>query len=234
MDAETKQIYTEALELYEKGEIKESIEHLKLVRDSYVNYPDVHNALGLAYSLNGEYKEAIESFKKAIELNSEYIEPYVNMAIIYNEQCQFEEAIEAFEKAANLETKEKGFSPQLKAKLANTYAQLGDTYYELQEFVKAREEYERATDVGPTFLDIKLKLAKVCIQLSEFERAEELLLEILQKNKKYLEARTTLGLCYYHQRKFDDAGNRWREVLDLDPTNTKAKSYLNMLKEKRI
>jgi len=234
MDNEKKKIYAEALELYEKGEIKESIEHLKIVRDAYANYPDVHNALGLAYSLNEEYKEAIDSFKKAIDLNPEYIEPYVNMAIIFNEQCQFEEAIEAFEKAANLETKEKGFSPQLKAKLANTYAQLGDTYYELQEFAKAKEEYGRARNVGPTFLDIKLKLANACIQLSEYDKAEDLLLDILKKNKKYLEARTSLGLCYYQQQKFDDARERWREVLDLDPGNTKAKSYLNMLKEKKI
>lgn len=231
MDQITERIYIEALQAFEKGMINESIEGLKNVISKYPNYPDVHNALGLAYSLAGNYELAIKSFSRATELNPDYIEAYVNMAIIYNEQCQFEEAIKAFEKAATLETKEKGFSPQLKAKLANTYMQLGDTYYELKEYTKAKEEYQRAIDVSPGFLDIKLKLAKTCNQLGEYELAERLLQEVLAKNQKYLEARVLLGLVYYHQHKYDGARHEWEAVIEIDPLNVKAKAYLNMLKE---
>lgn len=232
MDLETKKIYAEALEMYEKGDTKKSIERLIKIINLYPNYPDVHNALGFAYSLAGNYEAAIDSFKKATELNPEYIEAYVNMAIIYNEQCQFEEAIMAFEKAASLETRIKGFSPQLKAQLANTYTQLGDTYYELQDYQKAKEEYQRAVNLGPTFIDKKLKLAKAHLQLSEYKNAEELLFDILKRNGKYLIAKTILGLCYYRQQKFVDAKKQWQEVLEIDPVNIRAKSYLNMLKEK--
>jgi len=137
MDQETRKTYTDALELCEKGRIKTAIEKLKLVVKAYPDYPDVHNALGLAYSLRGNNDDAVTSFRMAIELNPDYIEAYVHMAIIQNEQCRFEEAKQTFEKAAKLETKEKGLSPQLKAKLANTYGQLGDTFYELQEYRKA-------------------------------------------------------------------------------------------------
>ncbi len=233
MDQETKRLYAEALKLYEAGKIKESVDALKQVVQIYPSYPDVHNALGLVYSLAGDQTEAISYFKKAIELNPSYIEAYVNLAIVYNEQCEFEEAIRSFEKAATLETQEKGFSPKLKAKLANVYRQLGDTYYELQEYVKAREEYEKAASLGPTFLDIKLKLAKVLLQLDEYEDAERLLGDILAQNMSYSEAKTTLGLCYYRQQRFADARKEWQEVLRIDPQHTKARSYLNMLKEKQ-
>ncbi|MEO0142607.1 MAG: tetratricopeptide repeat protein [candidate division WOR-3 bacterium] len=233
MDQVVAKIYNQALQDYEKGLIKESIEGLKKVVAAYPDYPDVHNALGLAYSLAGNFKAAIESFKRATELNPEYIEAYVNMAIIFNEQCQFEEAIKSFQKAAELETKEKGFSPQLKAKLANTYMQLGDTYYELQEYKKAKEEYLRAIDVSPGFLDIKLKLAKTYNQLGEFADAEHILKDILARNKKYLEARVLLGLVFYQQHKFDEARREWEEVTKIDPMNIKAKAYLNMLKERK-
>ena len=84
MDQETKKIYAEALEMYEKGDTKKSIERLIKIISLYPDYPDVHNALGFAYSLAGNYEKAIDSFKKATELNPEYIEAYVNMAIIYN------------------------------------------------------------------------------------------------------------------------------------------------------
>lgn len=224
-------MYTEALELYERGEIKSSIERLRTVAGIYPNYPDVHNALGLAYSLAGDHEEAVNSFKKATELNPDYIEAYVNMAIIQNEQCKFEDAKESYETAARLETKEKGLSPQLKAKLAATYSQLGDLYYELQEYKKAKDEYRRAIEVSTSFPDIKLKLAKAHIQLLEYEDAEKSLRDILQQNQNYLEAKTTLGLCYYQQKRYSDAQRQWREVLAVDPVNTKAKAYLNMLKE---
>lgn len=233
MDQATRKVYIEALEQYEKGKVKEAIDGLLKVIKAYPSYADVHNALGLAYSLTGNNAAALESFRKAVQLNPDYIEAYVNMAIIYNEQCQFDEAIKAFQVAANLETREKGFSPQLRAKLANTYAQLGDTYYELQEYRKARDEYAKAVEVSPTFLDIKLKLAKTCIQLNDHAGAEELLINVLSRNHKYVEARTQLGLCRYQQQRFEDARKEWEEVLQIDPVNIKARSYLNMLKEKK-
>lgn len=232
MDQDTRKLYTDALALYEKGQIKQAIEKLETVIIQYPDYPDVHNALGLAYSIAGNYEDAILSFRKATQLNPSYIEAYVNMAIIQNEQCKFEDAKESFEKAASLETKEKGLSPQLKAKLATTYSQLGDIYYELQEYPKAKDEYKRAIDVSATFLDIRLKLAKTHIQLSEYGEAEKLLRDILAQNQGYSEAKVVLGLCYYQQRRYEEAQQQWQETLEIDAANIKAKSYLNMLKEK--
>jgi Tfp pilus assembly protein PilF len=66
MDQETRKTYTNALELCEKGRIKAAIEKLKLVIKAYPDYPDVHNALGLAYSLRGNNDDAVTSFKMAI------------------------------------------------------------------------------------------------------------------------------------------------------------------------
>lgn len=233
MDQETRRLYNDALRLYEEGKIKESIEVLKQVVSIYPEYPDVHNALGLVYSLAGNHAEAMNCFKRATELNPEYIEAYVNLAIVYNEQCDFEDAIQAFEKAASLETKEKGFSPKLKAELANTYVQLGDTYFELQDYANAKDEYKKAASLAPTFLDIKLKLAKASLQLGKYGDVEKLILDILEQNKGYSEAKTTLGLCYYRQHRFADAKREWQEVLGMDPLNIKARSYLNMLKERQ-
>ncbi|KPK72169.1 hypothetical protein AMJ87_05500 [candidate division WOR_3 bacterium SM23_60] len=232
MDKATRKVYDNALELYNTGEIKQSIEKLTQVISAYPDYPDVHHALGCAFSLADNYDEAINSFKRAIELNPNYIEAYVDMAIVQNELCKFEDAKQSFERAAVLETKDRGLSPQLKAKLANIYTQLGDTYYELQEYEKAKDEYRRGTDMGSSFLDIKLKLAKTHLQLSEYEETERILFEVLEHNQNYFEARTTLGLCYYRQQKFLAAQKQWQEVLEADPGNIKAKSYLNMLKEK--
>ncbi len=232
MDKATRKVYDDALELYNKGEIKQSIEKLTHVISAYPDYPDVHHALGCAFSLADNYDEAINSFKRAIELNPDYIEAYVDMAIVQNELCKFEDAKQSFEKAAALETKEKGLSPQLRAKLAHIYTQLGDTYYELQEYQKAKDEYRRGIEMSSSFVDIKLKLAKTHLQLSEHPDAERLLSEILKRNQNYFEARTTLGLCYYRQQRFFEAQKHWQEVLEADPGNIKAKSYLNMLKEK--
>jgi Tfp pilus assembly protein PilF len=78
-----------------------------------------------------------------------------------------------------------------------------------------------------------LKLAKAYLQLGVYEDAETLIHDILDVNAEYMEAKTTLGLCYYRQHKFGDAKKEWQEVLSKDPLNIKARSYLNMLKEKQ-
>jgi tetratricopeptide (TPR) repeat protein len=233
MDHKTRALYNDALALYDKGKIKEAMEGFKKVLHLYPGYPDVLNALGLAYSLIGNLDEAINCFKKATEINPEYIEAYVNMAITYNEQCQFDAAIKVFEQAASLETKEKGFSPQLRIKLANTYAQLGDTYSELQDYPRAQVEYEKAVEISPSFLDIRLKLAKTYYQLSDYPKSEKVLMGILDRNKNYLEAKIMLGQCYYQQHNYEDASREWEEALRIEPMNIKARSYLNMLKERR-
>lgn len=62
--------------------------------------------------------------------------------------------------------------------------------------------------------------------------AEKALREILERNKKYLEAKTLLGQCYYQQHNYGEAKREWEEALKIEPTNIKARSYLNMLKEK--
>ncbi len=211
MDQANKKMYNDALELYEKGEFKAALEKLKRVVKAHPDYPDILNALGLTYSMTGNYEQATESFQRAVDINPDYIEAYVNMAIVQNEQCKFEDAIKSFEKAAALETKDKGLSPQLKAKLTATYSQLGDTYYELQEFRKAKDEYIRALEISESFLDIKLKLSKTHMQLREYNDAEKLLIDILHRNKNYIEARSILGLCNYHQKKFEDAKNTGRK-----------------------
>src|SRR4030042_1151966 len=120
MDQANRKLYNDALELYEQGEFRGALDKFKRVMKAYPDYPDVQNALGLTYSMTGNYEQATKSFQRAVEINPDYIEAYVNMAIIQNEQCKFEDAIKSFEKAAALETKDKGLSPQLKAKLAAT------------------------------------------------------------------------------------------------------------------
>lgn len=229
MDLQTKRIYERGLDLYEKGEIAKAISDLESVAKRYPEYADVHNGLGLAYSMVGRYKKAVHSFRKAVEINPEYIEAFINLAISLNEISRFEEAIVAFETAAKLETKEKGPSPKLKAEIANTYARLGDTYYELQEYRKARNEYRRALKTCPEYLDVKTKLAQTYIATKNYKRAVTTLKEVVKTNQDYLDALILLGLALYRLGETSQAKKAWQKALKRDPDNPKTRAYLTMM-----
>ncbi|HIE05713.1 MAG TPA: tetratricopeptide repeat protein [bacterium (Candidatus Stahlbacteria)] len=229
MDLQTKRIYERGLAFYEKGEIAKALSDLESVAMRYPKYADVHNALGLTYSMSGRYGKAVQSFKKAVEINPEYIEAYINLAISLNELSRFEEAIQAFETAAKLETKEKGPSPKLRAEIANTYARLGDTYCELQEYRKARNEYRRALKTCPEYLDVKTKLAHTYIATKNYKRAVAILKEVVEANSEYIEAYIILGLAHYQLGNNDEAKEAWDKVLAIDHENPKARAYLTMM-----
>src|SRR5258708_4201824 len=61
--------------------IRELLEAVKLNPD----FPDLHNQLGLALSMNGDRREAAEEFRRALELNPNYVEARLNLAIVFNE-----------------------------------------------------------------------------------------------------------------------------------------------------
>jgi len=60
--------------------IRELLEAVKLNPD----FPDLHNQLGLALSMNGDRRDAADEFRRALELNPHYVEARLNLAIVYN------------------------------------------------------------------------------------------------------------------------------------------------------
>jgi tetratricopeptide (TPR) repeat protein len=111
------------------------------------------------------------------------------------------------------------------------YADIANVYASSGMLDEAIAEYRRALELGPTFVDIRLKLAdalrdkgELSASLAEFEA-------ILRTNPNYLPGRVHYGITLYSAGRRADAIAVWEDVLGRNPGNKSAEMYLNLVRD---
>lgn len=191
------------------------------------DYADVHNALGVERALTGALENALESFDRALELNGDYAEAHLNRAIVLNELGRYDSAEVAFQKAAELDVPDSdGVPTGIGNRLAVAHARLGDLYRAAGSPERATEEYRRALELRPTFLDIRARLGAAYLETAEFAQAREELEAILSRNPNLTGARVQLGVVLHRMGEIDAAVEEWIRCLEDDPSDIRPRAYL--------
>ncbi len=134
-------LFQEAYEYQMEGELDAAID---LYQRSIEAYPtsEAHTFLGLTYSFQGKLDEAIEEYKKTIEIDPDFGNPYNDIGAYLLEKSNHEEAVPWLLKAAN-------------SKRYDNYHfahyNLGRAYIGLEQFNRAREEFETALRLSPEY-----------------------------------------------------------------------------------
>ena len=76
------------------------------------------------------------------------------------------------------------------------YFYLGSCYFGQDEYEKAESEYEKAKDLAPEVLMILYRLAHTYRVLGKYDKAVEVLNEIISINTSHSPAYYNLGICY--------------------------------------
>ena len=199
------------------------------------NFADVYNMLGYIYYTGGRHEGAVKCFQKALELNPNYTEVSLNLAVIYNDMGEFDKAQAVYTRA-----KEAGRSgstsyldPYVKGKLANMHAEIGNIYHDLSLYKEAIDEYNKAIQLRPTFVDIKNRLGIVYRDIQDYSKAIKELEEVIAINPDYTPARINMGITYYAMGRKDKAKAEWQEALRKNPDDKKARMYMSLLSEKK-
>lgn len=133
--------FDEAYELQMNGELERAIE---LYRQSLDAFPtaEAHTFLGWAYSFQGRLDEAIRECKKAIQINPDFGNPYNDIGAYLIEKSQFAESIPWLMNATVCRHYDR-----------HHYAHynLARAYIGLEQFNKAREEFENALRISPRY-----------------------------------------------------------------------------------
>ena len=200
---------------------------LERMAAKHPDYADVHNALGVERALTGAFENALESFDHALELNEGYAEAHLNRAIVLNELGRYDQAEAAFKRAAELDLAEPdGLPAGIGNRLAVAHARLGDLYRVAGSPERATEEYRRALELRPTFLDIRARLGAAYLETAEFEQAREELEAILSRNPNLTGARIQLGVVLHRMGDVDAAVSEWLRCLEDDPSDIRPRAYL--------
>lgn len=225
--ARVRQLLARANAAWERNEYAAALVELREVLSSHPDFPDVRNRAGLCRAMLGDTSGALEEFDHAVRINPEYGEAYLNRALVLNELGRFDEAREAFARAAELEYREEDPYPtEMGNRIAAQHADLADLYMEADQPSRAVSEYERALEVRPAFVDIRVRLARARLAEGNVEAAASELEQVLDEHPSFLGARLRLGTALRRMGRKEQAISEWRRCLELEPDNRLARAFL--------
>lgn len=193
-------------------------------------FADAHHLHGLCRSLLDQPDQALAAFDAAVQLNPKYVEAHIHRGLVLNQLGRSSEAEEAFRRAAALEGPRTGrFSPHVAARLANQHAALGEAYAEAGALADAVDQYRRAVELGPAFIDLRYRLSRLLLDAGNPLGAREELERVLQARPGFVEAQGSLGLAHYLSGDAVEARRVWRAALERQPENTRIEAYLAMM-----
>jgi len=230
MNMNMRKYFNYGKELFNKGEYKNAIHQFEQAMAIEPDYADIHNYLGLSYSMLGKYNTAIQHFKDALTINPEYIDAHINISIIYTEMGKFNEAEKEYKIAFSLEHRAKGKTIGIKARIANLHKDLGDLYLTIGDYKSSEKEYKMALSIANMYPDIWLNLGKLYMIQDKFQNALEAFEKCIEINKNFMNGYVEKGLVLYKMKRLEEAKNVWLEGLKIEPDNIKIKVYLNLVK----
>ncbi len=227
MSSEITDLYISGKTHYEKGEMKDALACFEELFKKSSGFADARNFAGLIYHDRGEHDKAIECFETAIKLNPNYTEVSLNLAVTLMECGQYDKAKEV---EVSAKREKETIDPFVKGKIANKHAELGDIYSSISFYESAIDEYNKALNLRPEFVDVRTKLANIYRDKGDTHNAIRQFTEAKESNPNFLHAPLNLGILYYTEGKIDLARKEWDIVIKKDPENKLAGMYLSLIK----
>lgn len=193
-------------------------------------YADAFNLFGLSLALVDRPVEALAAFDRAIAQNPRYVEAHLNRAVLLNGLGRTEEAESSFQLAEEFgRPDETGYPAMVGNRLANAHAALADEYRSAGGLEEAVAQYRRALELRPTYLDIRLALARTLLDAQRFSAAADELDCVLAAQPDQLEALLLRGLAAYFSDAYTVARTIWDRAAAAHPDDRRVDVYRSML-----
>jgi tetratricopeptide (TPR) repeat protein len=195
-----------------------SYEIQNLFNEALINYnkslairetPDAYNWKGHTYDLMGEILKAEEFYKKAVELEENYQMALRNLSRVYLRIGKKDEARKILEKLIQMPVDNISL-------VAGDYHSLGTIEFEDKNIDKAKELFEAALEIDPTFMLAQVEMAKYKILFDgERDEAISILMNVVQDYPKQVAPMEWLGFAYLESDKFDQAIDTLNKATEL-------------------
>lgn len=190
--------------LYRYGQIAEDFKRVIALEP---NNSDAHYYLGMTYIDLDQRHDAKEIFLKTLQFGQKYRGIYLQLGLIAEWEDEHKEAISYFEKELEID-------PESVA----AYQRLGDLYSNYSaDFGRGMEALEKALELQPNHVSTLINYASTLYYLDRLGAATEHFELVVQLDPKNLTANYNLALMYEYTGKKQQAINRWKKFLDLNP-----------------
>lgn len=228
MDEALKQALQLGRSYFEKKQFVKAERFLTQVVEQNQGFADVYNMLGVIFHDRGDFAKAQRAFEAALRVNPSYTDAALNLAVVYNDLGRYKEAREVYQQALARSAGPGNLDPFVRGKVANMYADIADVWAAAGRYEEAITDFRRALELGPAFVDVRVKLASAFREKGDKEAALAELDAAVAQNGSYLPARIQRGVTLLSLGRRDEAIAAWREVLERSPGNKQAEMYLRL------
>jgi len=230
VNVSSEQMVGEAKDRFESQDYFGAVHLLLEVVESGSPFADAHHLLGLSYHMLGQSERALQSLDSALQLNPRYVEAQVHRALVLDSLGRGNEAAQNLDRARELgRGEQQGIPKTHAAKLANMHAALGEAYVETGAIDLAVEQYRRALQLGPSFQDLRYRLARLLLDLGRSLEARAELETVVRARPNFFGARAALGLAAYVSGDAASARKIWTDLFRDRPEEPKVRAYPSML-----
>ncbi len=204
---------------------------LKATLSDYGSLANVHNLLGVTYHKQSKFPEAIVEFNSALKTNPEFVEAALNLAATLCDLSRYEDARKVFAKLKSQVNPRKKQPSLVLGRLADRHAKNGQAYEESGMHAEAIQEYKKAINLFPNLPDVQLALAKLYIEVDQFNKARTEFEEIIKLYPELGEAHAWLGILYFKQGRKDQAKRHWEQAQQANPNDLSARAFIKISRD---
>ena len=171
------------------------------------------------------YQMVLDYYKKAVEIDPSFALGYASLAYWYwglgvGGQMPPEEASSKAKEAAKK-------ALELDDSLAEAHAVLGAILYTIEwDWSRAEQEYRKALDLSPSYLDTYHMYGFYLINQGRFEEGIALFKRSIELDPLEFNRKLLLAWAYLMARRFDEAITEYQTFLEMEPNNWGAHQYL--------
>ena len=229
MDPTVKELFDSGKQSFEARNYPHAEQSFLKILKAGRKFADVFNMLGVITHAEGKFSDAIHYFQEALKINPNYTEATLNLAVLHNDLGQYKESKTLYSRLHKRRTATlTEIDPVMKGKISNLHAAVADTYSGIGRYREAIDEYKKALELNPHFVDIRTKLGIALRENGALNDSLKTLREASETNPHFLVARIQLGVTFCALNRMKEASNEWAAVLKKDPDNLTARMYLKL------
>lgn len=224
---------------FEQGNVVEAEKYLEKSLELRPRRADACDHLGRIALLKGQYDKALMLFHRAIEIDPGMPGIHFRIAKALVFLGKLEETVSELQKDI-----------ELFPEASQSYSLLGETYQQLKEYRKAKENFEAAIRIKPDYTKAYYGLAAACARLGlrdeskeaqqKFRRFEaedqkagrhwrQVLEPLMVTCRSVAHTHTDIGRVYNEHGHPDKAERLWQKAALLDPNNIECRLHLSAL-----
>ena len=205
----------EAGELISKDKYDEAAHLLEAALREDPKMPQARLMLAGSYSQLDRTKEAREQFDLVLEDDPKSVQALVGVASLLMREGKSDDVIALCKQTISLDERN-----------MQAYALLGEVYAGRKRPAEALPYFEKAVEIQPKLTRNRLNLAGALIELKQYDRAEELLKDIVADSPRFPLAQFNLGLLYEERGRLEPARAAYAAEVEAYPRHFKARFNL--------